>query len=166
MQIRIFTISVNDTGEQIREMNGFLASQKVLEIVQQFYQNTNGAFWSFCIKYIASSSGVFSQNNGKQKIDYKEVLDEKEFQVFSKLRECRKTIATSEAIHLPEVFVISARKFRLLHVHTSHSQRRATTRHCKPSEAPVLAKSKQSTPYTSRRFSCLESLSVRKFPGH
>lgn len=104
MQIRIFTISVNDTGEQIREMNGFLASQKVLEIVQQFYQNTNGAFWSFCIKYIASSSGVFSQNNGKQKIDYKEVLDEKEFQVFSKLRECRKTIATNEAIPAYAVF--------------------------------------------------------------
>ncbi len=104
MQIRIFTISVNDTGEQLHEMNGFLASQKVLEIEQQFYQNTNGAFWSFCVKYIAGSSGSFSQHQGKQKIDYKEVLGEKEFQIFSKLRECRKTIATSEAIPAYAVF--------------------------------------------------------------
>lgn len=104
MQIRIFTVPILDNGEQLHEMNSFLSSQKVLEIEQQFYQNATGAFWTFCVRYISSGSGSLASYSNKQKTDYKEVLSENEFAVFSKLRECRKIIATNEAIPAYAVF--------------------------------------------------------------
>ena len=76
MQIRIFTISVNDRGEQLHEINSFLASQRVLEVEQQFYQNAGGAYWTFCVRYISGSSNSFNSASNKQKTDYKELLNE------------------------------------------------------------------------------------------
>jgi len=104
MQIKIFTVSIAESGESISEMNRFLAGQKVLEIQQQFYQNDNGAYWCFCVRYLMGSPANYSSKSNKQKIDYKEILSESEFQTFSKLRECRKIIATNEAIPAYAVF--------------------------------------------------------------
>jgi superfamily II DNA helicase RecQ len=101
MQIRIFNIPITDNGTFIIEMNCFLSANKVLEIEQNFYQNENGAFWSFCVRYITNSHCL---PNNKKKIDYREVLDEKTFIVFSKLRECRKIIAANDAVPAYAVF--------------------------------------------------------------
>ncbi len=47
MHIRVFNIPISDIGEIQAEMNRFLASNRVLEIEQYFYQNEKGAYWSF-----------------------------------------------------------------------------------------------------------------------
>ena len=104
MQIRLFDIPTADNGELLAEMNRFLANSKVLEIEQKFYQNENGSYWSFCVRYI---SVVFNQANysgGKIKTDYKQTLSEKEFSLFSKLRVCRKIIAENDAVPAYAVF--------------------------------------------------------------
>lgn len=102
MQIRIFNIPINDNGASQAEMNRFLAGQKVLEIEQQFYQNEKGACWSFCVRYLTSNTGIFSGQ--KHKVDYKELLKENEFVLFSKLRACRKIIAATDAVPAYAVF--------------------------------------------------------------
>ena len=104
MQIRIFNILISDNGESQAEMNRFLAGQKVLEIEQHFYENEKGASWCFCVRYLSSSTSTYSSSNQRQKIDYREVLNEKEFAIFSKLRECRKIIASSDAVPAYAVF--------------------------------------------------------------
>jgi len=104
MQIRIFNIPITDSGENIAEMNRFLAVQKVLEVEQRFFQNEKGAYWSFCVRYLISNKGSFQQQTTKQKVDYKEILNEKEFAIFSKLRECRKAIAANDAVPAYAVF--------------------------------------------------------------
>jgi superfamily II DNA helicase RecQ len=104
MQIRVFNIPISDTGEMQAEMNRFLATNRVLEIEQHFYQNEKGAHWSFCIRYLMSKTGSFQQQSTKQKVDYKELLNEKEFAIFSKLRECRKIIAANDAVPAYAVF--------------------------------------------------------------
>jgi superfamily II DNA helicase RecQ len=104
MQIRIFNIPLSDTGEMQAEMNRFLATNRALEIEQRFYQNEKGAYWSFCVRYLISNTGSFHQQTRKQKVDYKELLNEKEFAIFSKLRECRKTIAANDAVPAYAVF--------------------------------------------------------------
>ena len=86
------------------EMNKFLAANRVLEIEQRFYQNEKGAFWCFCVRYLYSNTGGFQQQLPKQKVDYKELLNENEFAVFSKLRECRKIIAANDAVPAYAVF--------------------------------------------------------------
>jgi len=104
MQIRIFNIPLTDNGESLAELNRFMAGQKVLEVEQRFFQNEKGACWSFCVRYLSSNTGSFLPQSNKHKVDYKEVLNENEFAVFSKLRECRKAIAASDAVPAYAVF--------------------------------------------------------------
>lgn len=104
MQIRIFSIPITDNGEMQAEMNRFLSASRVLEIEQRFYQNDKSAFWSFCVRYLNSNTGSFQQQLTKQKVDYKELLNENEFTIFSKLRECRKIIAANDAVPAYAVF--------------------------------------------------------------
>lgn len=104
MQIRIFNIPITDNGEMQAEMNRFLSASRVLGIEQRFYQNDKSAFWSFCVRYLNNNTGNFQQQSTKQKIDYKELLNENEFAIFSKLRECRKIIAANDAVPAYAVF--------------------------------------------------------------
>ncbi len=104
MQIRIFSIPITDNGEMQAEMNRFLAGHRVLEIEQHFYQNEKGAIWSFCVRFIQGSSANYSNPFVKSKTDYKEILSEQEFAVFSKLRECRKILAANDAVPAYAVF--------------------------------------------------------------
>lgn len=104
MQIRVFNIPISDTGAMQAEMNRFLAGQRVLEIEQHFYQNEKSAYWSFCVRYLMSNTGSIQQQSTKQKVDYKELLNENEFAIFSKLRECRKIIAANDAVPAYAVF--------------------------------------------------------------
>ncbi len=104
MQIRIFNIPITDTGEMQAEINRFLSANRVLEIEQQFYQNEKGGYWSFCVRYLNSNTVNFQQQSTKQKVDYKELLNENEFAIFSKLREYRKIIAANDAVPAYAVF--------------------------------------------------------------
>jgi superfamily II DNA helicase RecQ len=104
MQIRIFSIPITDNGEMQAEMNRFLSASKVLEIEQRFYQNEKGVGWSFCVRFLISNTSSFQQQSTKQKVDYKELLNENEFAIFSKLRECRKIIAANDAVPAYAVF--------------------------------------------------------------
>ena len=80
-------------------MNRFLRSHKVLETEQQLISTKSGTHWYFCIKYLANAQPdksdikpeIKSQNSSK--VDYKDILDEKTFAVFSILRDIRKKIA-------------------------------------------------------------------------
>ncbi len=105
MQIQIFTISIFDKGESIAEMNRFLANSRVLEVEQKFFQNEKGGFWSFCVRYISGSMPSQKSNfSSKEKVDYKQLLTESEFGIFTKLRECRKILATNEALPAYAIF--------------------------------------------------------------
>ena len=103
MQFKIFTIPVADDGTAIEEMNCFLRSHKVLEVEQQLVSTKSSSQWHFCIKYLANARPDDKPQNAS-KIDYKEVLDEKTFAVFSVLREIRKKIAEEEGMPVYAVF--------------------------------------------------------------
>ena len=103
MQFKIFTIPVTDDGSALEEMNRFLRSHKVLETEQQLVSTKNGSQWHFCIKYLANAQPDNKPQNSS-KIDYKEVLDEKTFAVFSVLRDIRKKIAEEDGMPVYAVF--------------------------------------------------------------
>jgi superfamily II DNA helicase RecQ len=105
MQIHIFNVSITDTGEQEAELNRFLSSHKVLEVEQRFFQNEKGCYWSFCVRYITDKvSGVSSFSSTRGKPDYKQILSETEFAVFSRLREIRRALATDDGVPAYAVF--------------------------------------------------------------
>jgi len=103
MQIKIFTVPISDNGSEQIELNKFLSANKILEIEQFFYQNEKGASWCFCVRYLNNNGSLFT-SNASAKIDYKDVLNEKQFAVFSKLREIRKSMATQDAVPAYAVF--------------------------------------------------------------
>lgn len=102
MEIKLFTIPVFDTGERAEEMNKFLRGHKILEVIPQFWQNENGASWHFCVKYLPTPTANTKQY--KKKKDYKEILSQEVFDVFTKLRKVRKTIAESEYVPAFAIF--------------------------------------------------------------
>lgn len=85
------------------EMNSFLRGRKIVEVEKHFYTMQNSAFWTFCISYIDEISNNNTQPK-KEKIDYKDILDEKSFEKFVELREMRKDIAQKEGVPVYAVF--------------------------------------------------------------
>jgi superfamily II DNA helicase RecQ len=103
MQFKVFTIPVTDDGTAIEEMNRFLRGHKVLEVEQQLVSTKIGSHWHFCVKYLANAQ-VDNKPQNSSKIDYKDVLDEKTFVLFSILREVRKKIAEEDGLPVYAVF--------------------------------------------------------------
>ncbi len=101
MQIKLYSIPIVG-GERLNEdMNVFLRSKKVLQVENHIVSNAQGSYWAFCIKYIEDLTATEA---AKVKIDYREILDDATFKVFSRLREIRKKIATEEGIPAYAVF--------------------------------------------------------------
>lgn len=102
MQYRIFTIPVLDGRVQEDEMNVFLRGHKVVAVDKQYSESS--AAWCFCVTYIENNATVSAFSVKKEKVDYREVLDEKTFAKFAKFREARKQIAADEAVPAYSVF--------------------------------------------------------------
>lgn len=87
-------------------MNKFLGGHKVLEVEQKFFQNEKGGYWTFCVRFIADAvvSVGGTSGSGKVKPDYKQLLPEAQFAIFSRLRELRKGIASEDGVPAYAVF--------------------------------------------------------------
>ena len=100
MGLRFFLVPVRDSENAERELNGFLASHKVLSIDRQLVDVGMNSFWAICIDYLTSSAGesTLTSNLSRSRVDYKTILPPEEFEVFSRLRQLRKDLAQSEAV--------------------------------------------------------------------
>ncbi|RXK85134.1 helicase [Chlorobaculum sp. 24CR] len=102
MQIRLFTIPIGDSGAAQQEMNVFLRSNRVLEVEQQLVHGDHGACWCFCVRYLEHSFPAAQE--GRTKVDYRQVLDEATFKKFAHLRDIRKQVAAQEGVSAYVVF--------------------------------------------------------------
>ncbi len=102
MQIKLFTIPCSESNELNEELNRFLRGNKIVNIEKQFYVLNYEAYWSFCITYLLNQSTPSQEK--KEKIDYKEILDEKSFAKFTKLRSLRKVLSEKDAVPAYAVF--------------------------------------------------------------
>jgi len=99
MALRFFVIPVHDSGAFEQELNGFLASHKVVSIDRQLIDQGVNSFWAICVDSLSHAPGEAASKASlsRSRIDYKQVLPPEEFAVFSKLRELRKELAQKEA---------------------------------------------------------------------
>ncbi len=98
MAYRVFTLPVHDPGAAETELNGFLASHRVLSVDRRFVEEGERSFWTFCVDFVdarrgSSSSSAAGGTWKRDRTDYREVLNAEDFAVFAKLREIRKAIA-------------------------------------------------------------------------
>ncbi len=104
MQIKLFTIPINNIENYNDELNAFLRSHKIVQVEKHLVQTENSHSWCFYISYIDSGSSPVKLSGGKKKIDYKEVLNEADFAKFSVFREIRKKIAKDQGVSAYIVF--------------------------------------------------------------
>lgn len=97
MQIKIYTIPIMGGEMLIDEMNVFLRSKKILQVENQL----EGTLWCFCIKYL---DDIAASERERQKVDYRQVLDEATFKRFAALRNIRKRVAEAESVPAYVVF--------------------------------------------------------------
>lgn len=99
MKYKFFSVPVFGSEETEAELNKFLSSHRVVSVEKSFMQDGLRGFWCFCIHYIESNSpgpNTLQNSGGRNKVDYKEVLNEQNFQKYARLREFRNDRAKDE----------------------------------------------------------------------
>ena len=79
-------------------MNAFLRGPRVLAVKKEFVADGENSFWTFCVEYLDGAGAGAMLPGGRPKVDYKEVLKPEEFEVFSRLRDWRKSVAEKEGV--------------------------------------------------------------------
>lgn len=106
MQYKIFTIPIIGADVETESLNKFLRANKVVKVDKELVTSGENAYWTFCVQYLLPPLTT-PVGEKKEKTDYKNVLDENQFKIFSLLRKIRKTIADEEAVPAFAVFVYS-----------------------------------------------------------
>lgn len=99
MQIKIFTIPVEDCDSGIEVLNHFLRANKVVDVRKELVSGCNSAFWTFCVTYLPQGEFVLhGQRTEKEKIDYRNVLSPEAFERFVQMRTIRRELSDAEAV--------------------------------------------------------------------
>ena len=96
MKYQFFSIPAHAADAAQEALNRFCAEHRVIDIEKQFVTDGPKSYWAFCIYYQDASSGPISTR--KNRIDYREVLNQSDFAVFAKLRHLRKNLAEQEGV--------------------------------------------------------------------
>ncbi|NCX96096.1 MAG: helicase [Chitinophagia bacterium] len=104
MQFKIYTIPITGDSETELEMNRFLQTHRIIDVDHRLCTFATSAYWSFNICYIAKPPGNAAPVAPFPKKDYKELLTEPEFAIFTRLRAIRKQIAHKEGVAIYHVF--------------------------------------------------------------
>jgi hypothetical protein len=97
MRLKHFTIPALDSTSGEEDLNRFLAAHRILNIERQFIQNGTHSHWCYAINYQELDDRP-AQVKQRGKVDYKELLSERDFAIYSRLRDLRKRLAEQEGV--------------------------------------------------------------------
>ena len=106
MSFRIFQYTLPAPPE-LEELNAWLQTHRVATVTHHMVTIPGGTMLVFVVETVdvgASKSGSSSTTAGTQKIDYRSLLADDEFAVFSQLRNERKIIAESLGVPVYTIF--------------------------------------------------------------
>jgi superfamily II DNA helicase RecQ len=109
MQFGFFRIPLGSAEAHVEELNRFLRTHRILNVQRELVQESGSPCWAVCVEYlepVAGGSGSGGQQSGTQKpkIDYREVLSQADFAVFSRLRQLRKELAERDGQPVYAIF--------------------------------------------------------------
>lgn len=97
MKYRFFSVRAQAADADQEALNAFCAQCRVIAVEKHLVADGGASFWAVCVSYLDGAEA--QRNAGKRdRIDYKEVLNETDFAVFAELRVLRKTLAEQEGI--------------------------------------------------------------------
>ncbi len=103
MRLKFFTIPAFDVEAAESELNRFLAAHRIYKIDRHFVQDGEGSSWCLCVQYQEKISGQAAPEK-RDRVDYKELLSEEDFALYSGLRELRKHFAGQDGVPVYAVF--------------------------------------------------------------
>jgi superfamily II DNA helicase RecQ len=85
------------------ELNGFLKSNRIVNVEKRLIDGERGTGWLFLVEYGGEHK---SQPNASSspRVDYREILNAQEYALFDKLRQIRKDLAEKQGIPVYAVF--------------------------------------------------------------
>jgi superfamily II DNA helicase RecQ len=106
MQFKFFMIPASNAVEAEAELNAFVRSHRVLTVNRQLVADGQASYWAVAVEYLDGKPGQGKAAGGgeRSRVDYKDVLDEQQFAVFSRLRDLRKEIAETEGLPIYVIF--------------------------------------------------------------
>ncbi len=87
---------MNDAAEIEAELNTFCSQHRITQVEKNFVADGANSFWSICVTWIDRQGSIHVDNKRKSKIDYKEILNDDDFNLYSQLRDLRKVLAERE----------------------------------------------------------------------
>lgn len=102
MKYRIFEYNLPGPSEP-EALNRFLGANRIVSVKEYMAQLNGGAALVFVVQYTDQAVSPKTVS-GRERIDYKTVLDPARFVVFSRLREVRKKLAEADGVPVYAVF--------------------------------------------------------------
>ena len=104
MQFKHFRIPAITAGDEETELNTFLRSVQPLTVYRDFVESGSQSYILYTVEYLLHPGQQVRPAYKKAKIDYREVLCDEDFILFSKLRQWRKETAAKEAVAVYTIF--------------------------------------------------------------
>ena len=137
MKYKFYHIPALHPEETETEINQFCAQHHVLKTEREFVADGCNSFWSICVMYSTDSTVPFTANEGrKNRVDYKEVLSDEDFVIYSGLRDFRKQVAERDGTAVYNLFTNE----QLAEMVTQRATSKATLREIKGVGAARLDK--------------------------
>ncbi len=103
MQYKFVNIPIFNPNEATEELNKFIRSHRVISVKSELVEYNSSSYWCYVIEYVQDLN-LNKSDNKKSKIDYREVLSEEDFVLYSKLRDLRKQISEEKASPVYTIF--------------------------------------------------------------
>ena len=109
MQFGFFRIPLAAPEAHAEELNRFLRTHRILSVQRELVQEGGTACWALCVEYLEAAGGSGApQSSGaggqRPKVDYREVLSQEDFALFSRLRQLRKEMGERDALPVYAIF--------------------------------------------------------------
>ncbi len=101
MAYKFFYIPARWPADAEAELNAFLVRHAVQTVDRQFISAGEHSGWSLCVAYEASAAEARPNIRRKGGIDYRELLEPADFDVYAELRRLRKRLAEQQATPRP-----------------------------------------------------------------
>lgn len=97
--MRFFTIPVQDDGSGADALNQFLSSHRILAIDRHFIADGPNSAWSLCVSFLpADGNRLPATAKRPARVDYRDILNDRDFALFAQLRTIRKQLADAEGV--------------------------------------------------------------------
>lgn len=104
MRFRFFTIPAFDPNAAQDALNAFCAQRSIVASDRHFVDRGVDSFWAVCLSWVEGAAPAFPPQGKRERVDYREVLGEADFAVYSELRRLRKQLAEREGVPAYAIF--------------------------------------------------------------